>query len=96
MTLFAPRTIDRLTGQLVPVVRSRARFLASLRDDADPISEAQRLHREGVSVADIARLLEVDQRSVWRYLAAYTACPGGRCLTMVRGGGLCTFDRRSM
>jgi len=43
----------------------------------------------------IAEDCGVSTRTLQRYLRLRTPCPGPRCLTWVRGGGLCTFCRGS-
>jgi len=78
------------------MIDARVSFLELVGYDLHPdIQDVQRLHREGWSVADLAEAMHVDARSIYRYLRLRTPCPGPRCLTMVRGGGLCSFCRAS-
>ncbi len=49
--------------------------------------------KEAIEAA--ARRYGVTGRTAYRYAALPQPCPGPRCMTMVRGGGLCGFCRRS-
>lgn len=56
------------------------------------------LHRSGWSVEQIAQTYAITPRTVYRYLADKHPCPGypeGSCLTKVRGGGLCSYCRKT-
>jgi hypothetical protein len=44
---------------------------------------------------EAARTLGVSLRTVQRYQADSHPCPGPACLTLVKGGGMCSFCRRS-
>ena len=88
---------DQILIQLPPQVQARAAFLRHVGlEENDPVAAVQQAHREGASVPDLARAMSVDVRTIYRYLNTSTPCPGPRCLTMVRGGGLCRFCRRSV
>jgi len=78
------------------MIDARVTFLTMAGYALHPdVQDVQRLHREGWTVADLAEALHVDARSIYRYLRLRTPCSGPRCLTWVRGGGLCSYDRRT-
>jgi hypothetical protein len=68
----------------------------ALRESA--ILELASRYRKG-NLATLAAEYGVSPRTAMRYISrarrAPAPCPGPRCLTMVRGGGLCSFCRRT-
>lgn len=76
---------------MTTVDESRASFLWSLVSPQQVMAAATtpQLRR------DAAAFLGVSIRTVQRHAGRRLACPGPRCLTVVRGGGLCSFCRKT-
>lgn len=87
---------DSVLIHLPPQVQARARFLRQIGvEEKSPIEAVQQARRDGMAIEDIASAIGLDRRTIYRYLSESSPCPGPRCLTMVRGGGLCRFCRRT-
>lgn len=72
----------------------RKSFLEAAGFDVEPsIEDVQQLSRDGWTAPKLAEALHMNVRTVYRWIDAPTPCPGERCLTLVRGGGPCSFCR---
>lgn len=74
--------------------RARLSFLQVVGIDTSPDpANVAGLLRDGWSADEVAEVYACDTRTVYRMAQRRYACPGPRCLTMVRGGGLCSYCR---
>lgn len=70
---------------------ARAKFLWSLATPEQVMAAATTPDLQRAA----AERLCVSLRTVQRHANAFLPCPGERCMTNVRGGGLCSFCRRT-
>jgi hypothetical protein len=70
---------------------ARAAFLWSLTTPEQVMAAATTPELQRAA----AERLGVSLRTVQRHANAFVPCPGPRCMTNVRGGGLCSFCRRT-
>ena len=81
----------RAEGARVTPAEARITFLWGLATPEQIMAAATTPELRQVA----AEKLGVSLRTVQRHAGAFVLCPGPRCMTNVRGGGLCTFCRRT-